>query len=204
MSGCVSIRKFARLALVLGAASALSACVSFGSKAPVAMLTLSAEASVAAGSRISGQPQEALVVLTPQVPRKLDTNRIAVQIDAGNVAYLKDSAWADKPAILVQQLLAETLSAKNGRLVLSEEETGSRAEKYLTGQLVEFGIDESRMEAVAIFDAVHIRKGSPIEKRRFEAREALAEIRPGEAGQALNVAANRLAGEVAAWLAQTP
>lgn len=204
MSGYVSIRKCARLALVIATAPALSACVSFESKAPVAMLTLSAEAGVIAGSNISGQAQEALVVLAPQVPRKLDTNRIAVRIDAGTVAYLKDSIWADKPAMLVQQLLAETLSAKNGRLVLSEEETGSRAEKYLTGQLVEFGIDESRMEAVAIFDAVHIRKGSPIMKRRFEAREEMAKIQPREAGHALNIAANRLADEVAAWLAQTP
>lgn len=203
MSAHVSIRKATRLALVLAAASALSACVSFGSKAPVAMLTLSADAGVAAGSKLSGQAQDALVVLTPQVPRKLDTNRIPVQIDAGNVAYLKDSVWTDKPAMLMQQLLAETLSAKNGKLILSEEETGGRAENYLTGQLVEFGIDESRMEAIAIFDAVHIRKGSPIEKRRFEAREALFEIRPGAAGQALNIAANRLAGEVAGWLAES-
>lgn len=203
MSAHVSIRKATRLALVLAAASALSACVSFGSKAPVAMLTLSADAGVAAGSKLSGQAQDALVVLTPQVPRKLDTNRIPVQIDAGNVAYLKDSVWTDKPAMLMQQLLAETLSAKNGKLILSEEETGGRAENYLTGQLVEFGIDESRMEAIAIFDAVHIRKGSPIEKRRFEAREALSEIRPGAAGQALNIAANRLAGEVAGWLAES-
>lgn len=203
MSGFVSIRNFAGLALVAGAASALSACVSFGSKAPVAMLTLSSDASVAAGSKMSGQAQDALVVLAPEVPRKLDTNRIPVQINAGNVAYLKDSVWTDKPAILLQQLLAETLSARNGMLVLSEEETGGRAEKYLTGQLVEFGIDESTMEAVAIFDAVRIGKGNPIEKRRFEAREAVSEIRPGEAGNALNVAANRLAGEVAAWLAET-
>ena len=57
------------------------------------------------------------------------------------------------------------------------------------------------MEAVAIFDAVHIRKGGSIEKRRFEAREAMGEIKPRPAGEALNSAANKVASDVAAWLA---
>ena len=57
------------------------------------------------------------------------------------------------------------------------------------------------MEAVGIFDAVRIRKGNPIEKRRFEAREKLVKIEPRQAGEALNMVANKLSGDVAAWLA---
>lgn len=183
------------------ATAALSACVSLGGEAPVSLLTLSAESSVAAGTSKSGAAKDALVVLAPEVPRKLDTNRVPVQIDAGNVAYLKDSVWTDKPAILMQQLLAETLSAKNGTLILSEVETAGKAERYLSGQLVEFGIDEAAMEAVVVLDAVHIRRGGAIDKRRFEAREAVSEIKPRPAGEALNSAANKLADEVATWLA---
>ncbi len=201
MSGPVLIHRMKMVAAAALATAALSACVSLGSKPPASMLTLAADTSVTAGASKSGPAKDALVVLIPEVPRKLDTNRVPVQINAGNVAYLKDSVWADKPAILLQQLLAETLAAKKGTLILSEVETAGRAENYLSGQLVEFGVDEGGMEVVAIFDAVRIRKGSPIEKRRFVAREGLTKIEPGQAGEALNVAANRLAGEVAGWLA---
>lgn len=191
--------KIAAAALV--ACAMLSGCVSLGGEAPVSMLTLSADASVTAGVSKSGLAKDALVVLTPEVPRKLDTNRVPVQIDTGNLAYLKDSVWTDKPAILVQQLLMETLAAKNGTLILSEIETSGKADNYLSGQLVDFGIDARSMEAVGIFDAVRIRKGSPIEKRRFEAREKLVKIEPRQAGEALNMVANKLSGDVAAWLA---
>ncbi|MGL5837971.1 MAG: ABC-type transport auxiliary lipoprotein family protein [Sphingorhabdus sp.] len=165
------------------------------------MLTLTADAAVAAGTSKTGTARDALVILTPEVPRKLDTNRVPVQIDAGNVAYLKDSIWSDKPARLFQQLLGETLAAKNGALILNEVETGGKAENYLSGQLVEFGIDATDMQAIIVFDAVRIRKGQPVEKRRFEAREKLIEIEADEAGKAMNNAANKAANDVSSWLA---
>lgn len=201
MSKLVSTRKFKAFATAVFATTILSSCVSLGGDAPVSMLTLSADTGIAAGTSKSGQAKDALVILTPEVPRKLDTNRVPVRMNAENFAYLKDSVWADKPAVLVQQLLAETIAAKNGTLILSEVETAGKAENYLSGQLVEFGIDEAGMEAVTIFDAVWIRKGGPIKKRRFVATHGLSKIGSGQAGEALNVAANKLAGDVAAWLA---
>ncbi len=179
----------------------LSACVSLGTKAPISLLTLSSDAAVSPGASKNGMPKDALVILVPEVPRKLDTNRVPVQVDAGNIAYLKDSVWADKPAILFQQLMAETISANNGTLVLSEVETSGKAEQFLSGQLIEFGIDSTTMEAVVIFDAVSISKGKPIEKRRFQTREAVTQIEPGDAGAALNSSANKIAAEIASWLA---
>lgn len=164
------------------------------------MLTLTATSTVTAGESKTGMAKDAMVVLIPEVPRKLDTNRVPVQINTGNIAYLKDGVWTDKPAILMRHLLAETLAAKNGTLILSEVETAGKAENYLSGQLVEFGIDEASMEAVAIFDAVRIRKGQPVEKRRFDAREGLTKIETGEAGEALNAVANKIAEDVATWL----
>lgn len=196
----LSIRRIWELGVAAAAILVLPSCVSLGGTAPASMLTLTPNFSVTAGASKTGLAKEAMIVRVPEVPRKLDTNRVPVQISSGNVAYLKDSVWTDKPAILLQQLLAETLSAKNGTLILSEMDTAGKAENYLSGQLVEFGIDEAAMEAVATFDAVRIRKGLPIEKRRFDAREGLAKIEPDLAGEALNVAANRIAEDVANWL----
>lgn len=200
MIGSRSFRRLKFMALMATAGLALSSCVSLGGKAPASLLTLTAKATVAAGASKTGQVKDAMVILIPDVPRKLDTNRVPVQIDAGNVAYLKDSVWTDKPAVLIRHLLAETLAAKNGTLILSEVETAGRAENYLSGQLVEFGIDEGGMEAVAVFDAVRIRKGLPLEKRRFEATEGLTKIASAEAADALNAVANKVAEDVATWL----
>lgn len=200
MIGRRSIHHFRNMALAVASALTLSSCVSLGGTAPASMLTLTATSTVTAGESKTGMAKDAMVVLIPEVPRKLDTNRVPVQINTGNIAYLKDGVWTDKPAILMRHLLAETLAAKNGTLILSEVETAGKAENYLSGQLVEFGIDEASMEAVAIFDAVRIRKGQPVEKRRFDAREGLTKIETGEAGETLNAVANKIAEDVATWL----
>jgi cholesterol transport system auxiliary component len=192
----VAIKIFAPMSLAL----ALGACVSFGGKAPPSLLVLTPQQSVAEGAAITGDAKDALIVLIPEVPQKLQTTRVPVQIDSSNIAYLTDAVWADKPARLMQMLLMETIAAKNGRLVLNEVNAGGKAQHFLTGSLLEFGLDATRNEAVIVYDAVRMRGGMQVEKRRFEARETVVEIKPGAAGAALNQAANTIANDVAAWL----
>jgi cholesterol transport system auxiliary component len=188
---------------VLGIALMLQSCVNFGGKAPPpSMLALTPDKTVAKGAGKSAMQADALVVIMPDAPRKLDTNRLPVQVDASNIAYLKDALWVDKPARLIQQLLMEVISASNERLVLSESDAGGRAADMLAGSLQEFGLDAQGSEAVVIYDAVRIRGGKPVEKMRFEAREPVSEMLPGPAGNALNDAANKVAADVAAWLAK--
>jgi cholesterol transport system auxiliary component len=181
-------------------ATTVTGCVSFGAKAPPTMLVLTAVTGVAKDSVKSGAASDALVVLTPEVPRKIDTNRVPVQIDDSSIAYLKDAVWADKPARLMQLLLMETIAAKNGRLVLNEVDAGGKAQQFLSGSLLEFGVDATAMEAVVVYDAVKLAKGQVVEKRRFEARRALAKVESALAGGALNDAANDVAGQIATWV----
>lgn len=178
---------------------ALGACVSFGGKTPVSMLVLTADNVVAAGAARTATVAEALVIQVPQVPRKLDNNRVPVQINASSIAYLKDAIWADKPARLMQMLLAETVSAKSGNLVLNEVDTGGKAVRILSGSLLEFGIDAATNEAVIVYDVVKITRGGATEKRRFEARRPVTAIAAAPAGAALNAAANDVAGQIADW-----
>lgn len=178
---------------------ALGACVSFGGKAPPSMLVLTSDNIVSAGSARMASSAETLVIQTPAVPRKLDTNRVPVQINASSIAYLKDAFWADKPARLMQSLLVETLSAKSSNLVLNEVDAGGKASMYLSGSLLEFGINAATNEAVVVYDAVKITRGNPTEKRRFEARRPLSVVAPAQAGEALNAAANDVAVQIASW-----
>jgi cholesterol transport system auxiliary component len=193
-----------KLMLASAASLALSACVSFGAKAPPTLLVITADAKVPGGAMKSGEAAEGMIVLMPDVPRKLDTNRVPVQIDDGSIAYLKDAFWADKPSRLLQLLLIETLSAKTGKLILSEVEAGGKAGSYLSGNLSEFGIDAPNNQAVVVYDAVKVVRGKPLQKQRFEAREAIAAIEPGAASASLNKAANKVAADVAAWIAGNP
>jgi cholesterol transport system auxiliary component len=177
----------------------LPSCVSLAGKAPPSLLILTADQSVSSGTQRSGAPSESVVVLIPDVPRKIDTNRIPVQVDASQIAYLKDAFWADKPARLMQQLLVETIRAKSARLVLTEVEAGGKAERMISGSLMEFGIDASRSEAVVVFDAVKQVRGRALETKRFEARKPIGIVNAVSAGSALNQAANQIAVEIAAW-----
>ncbi len=189
------------LLLSISLALALGACINLGGKVPPTMLVLTPAATVAGGTVQRGAAKDALVILIPEVPRKLETNRVPVQIDGSNIAYLEDAVWADKPARLMQMLLMEIISAKNNRLVLNEVNAGGKAEHYLAGALQEFGVDATRNEAVVVYDAVRLQNGKEVEKKRFEARSMVLEVKVGAAGSALNDAANVVASDIAAWLA---
>ncbi len=194
------ITSFRRLAYLAGLSFTLASCVSFGAKAPPTLLVITASNGVQNGSAQSGSPADALIILQPEVPQKINTTRVPVQIDASNIAYLKNALWADKPARMMQNLLMETISAKTGRLVLNEVDAGGKAQQFLSGSLMEFGIDSSAMEAVVVYDAVKMVRGQVVEKKRFEAREAVTAIEPGPTGASLNRAANKIAGEIALWV----
>ncbi|MDM7956804.1 ABC-type transport auxiliary lipoprotein family protein [Blastomonas sp.] len=177
----------------------LGGCVSLGGKAPPQLLTLTSDAAPTAGSISSASVTEAIIVDVPTVERTLDQVRVPVQVSDSAIAYVEDAVWADKPARLFRGVLAETLAAKSGRLVLDQVETGSERGMMLSGQLQRFGYDEAARAVVVRYDAVIRKPGSPLRKQRFEASEPVATVDAVSVGSALNRAANTVAGEVAAW-----
>lgn len=189
-----------RSLLAAGAACAfLAGCVSFGSEPPPQLLTLTASATPGAGSMASASVTDAIVVDVPTVERTLDQVRVPVQVSDSAIAYVKDAVWADKPARLFRTVLAETLAAKSGRLVLDQVETGAERSTMLSGQLQRFGYDEDRRAVIVRFDAVVRKPGSPLRKQRFEASVPVATVDAATVGAALNQAANTVADQVAAW-----
>lgn len=185
------------------AALLLTGCISFGGKPPPSLLNLSADVAPAANSAHSGSAQTALTIVIPSVPQKLRTPRLPVETGGTQIAYLKDAQWVEPPARLFQRLLTETLSAGGQRLVLTETELITGPGELLSGDLLNFGIDADSNQAVVTYQAIRLTNdGSMISQRRFEARESVGTLTPASAGAALNRAANRVAGEVAAWMAQ--
>lgn len=184
---------------ITAALLALPGCISFGEKPPKALLTLSPTGPAAAAATLTAGPGDAITVLTPTVPAALATNRVPVRASATELAYVKDAQWVDVPNRMFQQLVAETIQGRTGRAVLSPRQFSFDPGLRITGELREFGIDAGALQAVVVFDAVLMR-AQQVEKRRFEARVPVSEIKPAAVGSALNAAANQVAGQVADWV----
>lgn len=195
----VSMNHLRPLLAVAASLVLLSACVSFGEKPPAQLLTLTSDAAPEAGSMASASVTEAIIVDVPTVERTLDQVRVPVQVSGSAIAYVEGAIWADKPARLFRGVLAETLAAKSGRLVLDQVETGSERGMMVSGQLQRFGYDEAARAVVVRYDAVIRSPGKPLRKQRFEAREPVSVIDAVTIGSALNRAANTVADQVAAW-----
>ena len=190
-----------RLVLPLAAALALSGCVNLGGgKAPPTLFTLTPAATLPAGATASGTADTALVVIEPETDRALGVQRVAVTVDASNVAYMKDALWAERPSRLFRHLLAETLRAKGSRLVFEDTEGSAAGHLRLAGRLLAFGYDAPSAAAVVRYDALRESPGGTIQTRRFEASVPVGKADPRRVAPALNRAANAVAAEVADWV----
>lgn len=178
----------------------LGGCISLGGKAPKMLIGLTAEKVPAAGALPGGRIGDALVVLDPQADRKLDVMRVAVQVDATQIAYLKDASWVERPARLMRHLLAETIRAKGQHLVLEASDDVSGSKQTLAGRLIDMGYDSRSQSVVVRFDAMRSNAQGMIEARRFEAVVPGISAQNGAVAAALNRAANDVAAQVADWV----
>jgi cholesterol transport system auxiliary component len=143
----------------------------------------------------------------PTVPQSVAVNRIAVSAGGTAIAYVKDAQWVEPPARLFQRLLSETVQAKTGMVALDLRQFPVTAGTQIQGQIRSFGVSvafagATTGEAVVIYDAALSRdKGQKVATQRFEARVPVSAIEGPIVGNALNLAANRVAGEVADWVA---
>lgn len=190
-----------KLILVAMLAAPLAGCFSFGETPPANLMTLSAATPVAIGQPQNSAGAATILIQVPSVPQSLATARVPVQSDATSIAYLPKAQWVEPPQRLFARLLADTVTAQTGRVVLSAAQSLVDPGARLTGELRNFGLDAGTREAVVTFDGALVRgAATSVEKRRFEARVPVAEISGEAAGPALNQAANQVAGEVAAWV----
>lgn len=181
-------------------AMTLGACVSLSPEPPEQLLTLTPARTAAAGSDVGGTVSAALAVIEPEAAQRLNVNRVPVQVSDSEIAYLKDAVWVEKPARLFRQLVAETIRARGGRLVVGEGELGYGAATRLTGRLLDMGYDAASGSVVVRYDAVLQMPDGNIRTRRFESRVSGVPAEASAVGPALNEAANRVAGEVAEWV----
>jgi cholesterol transport system auxiliary component len=198
------VRTPIRIAAMAALPLILSACVSLGGggKAPASLLTLTPAASAPAGSTASANPADALLVMEPETDQSLAVLRVPVQVDDANIAYLKDAVWVERPSRLFRALLAETLRAKGGRLVLEDSQASVPVGGVrLSGRLIAMGYDARSRSVVVRFDAIRTGANGEVQTKRFESVVDGVAPLPAEVGPALNKAANNVAAQVAEWMA---
>ncbi|MDF7776168.1 ABC-type transport auxiliary lipoprotein family protein [Sphingomonas sp. AOB5] len=187
--------------LALPLALGLSACISFGAKPPPSLLTLQHAATIPAGEVQNSGTSPTITIGVPVVPQELATSRVPVRSGGVAIAYVKDAQWVEMPSRLFARLLADTVTVRTGRVVLSGRQSQVDPGAQLTGELRSFGVDAGTNEAVVIYDATLVRGNAAVfEKRRFEARVPVSVIEATPVGVALNQAANQIAEQVADWV----
>ncbi len=188
--------------IAITAMLALSGCISFGAKPPPQLLSLNADKMVAPGTIRRAGEARSLVVADPDAPKMLDTVRVPVRTSPTGIAYVKDAQWADTPRHLFQSLLAETIAASGNRIVLDSGQYSTDTGQRLMGQIVDFGIDGSSRNAIVTYDAILTGdNGAVIAKQRFSASVPVGAIDAATIGAPLNAAANKVAADVAVWVA---
>lgn len=191
----------APLMAMLVATALLGGCISLGAKPPAALLLVSTTHPVPADQAASTATASTVAISVPVVPQALATQRVPVQTGANSIAYVKDALWTEPPARLFARLMADTITTRTGRLVLSPAQALTDPGARLSGELRNFTLDATTHQAIVTFDAALVRgAGKVLEKRRFEAREPLGDITPTGSAMALSRAANRVAEQVADWL----
>jgi cholesterol transport system auxiliary component len=186
--------------LALAAVLVLSGCFSLGAKPPPTLMTLKSAQERPAGATGTAGDGETITVVPPQVARELETVRVPVHQSDIAVAYLKNAQWVEVPSNLFARLVSETIAATTGRVVLDSRQFTLDPGTRLTGTLQRFGLDATRMEVVATYDAALARRGGGVVTRRFEARVPVAVADAATVSPALNQAANEVATQVAAWV----
>ena len=191
-----------RLLLLAVAALPLAGCISFGAKPPPSLLTLETTSGPAVGAEQNSAKARSITIQVPSTPTSIAGARVPVQATPTTIAYVEDAQWSEPPARLFARLLSDTVSARGNMVVLSTVQSISDPSATLAGELRRFGLDATTREAVVTYDAALTRAGAEtVEKRRFEARVPVSAIDAANAGTALSQAANRVAGEVATWVA---
>lgn len=187
-------------------AAAVSACgplvqVGGNSPAPASLLVLRSDAPPPTWQGPAALA-DTLAVAVPDVPAELQTVRLPVQVDGASLQYLAGASWSEQPNRQFQRLLADTLAGA-GLAVLDTRSGTVAPTRQLTGHLREFGLDVRGSALVRVrYDAQlsSPRGAGTVALRSFVVEENVTSQQPAAVAAALSRAANRLAGDVAAWV----
>ena len=180
------------LCLALG----LAAC---GGGSPSATYDLSA---LPAGAALRGSTRQ-LVVAEPVASQALDSDRIVVRPNAGEIAYLSGAQWADRLPKLVQTRLIQSFENTRAAKLVGRPGDRLAADRTLETEIRAFEIDVKGGAAVVEITAriLDDRSGRIVAAQLFGARAPSAGTGGAAASSALDAALGQVMRAIAAWTA---
>ena len=195
------LRVSAAIALALGLSGCMGGLLGGGGKTPPWLLTLTPQAPAPESMARTAGPGESVTIDTPVIPKEVRTTRVPVHEGPIAIAYVEDLTWVDTPDRLFQDLLTETVKRMTNRVVLEPNQSTLDPGLTVSGNLTRFGFDAQEGMVIVRYDAAVSRSGgTAVSTRRFEAKES-ADGTAATVAPAINTAANRVAMEVAQWVA---
>lgn len=196
-----TLRVAAPIALALSLTACMGGLLGGGAKTPPWLLTLTPQAPAPESVARTAGPGEAVTISIPVIPKEIRTTRVPVHSGPIAIAYVENLTWVDTPDRLFQDLLSETVTRMTNRVVLDPNQVSLDPGVTVSGNLTRFGYDEQEGAVIVRYDAAMARSGgTAVTTRRFEAREP-ADGTANSVAPAINAAANRVAMEVAQWVA---
>ena len=178
----------------------LAGCINLGKDPPDTLISLTPHSTAPIGKLGKGSLADAIMVLDPDVDRRLDVERVPVQVDTATLAYLKDAIWVERPARQFRRVLAETIRAKSNRLVIEGNDVEVGGKQVLSGRLLNMGYDASSQSVVVRFDALLEDSDGSVKSQRFEALVPDVRANAKNVAAALNEATNDIAEQVTDWV----
>ena len=195
------LRVSAAVALALSLSACMGGLLGGGSKTPPWLLTLTPQAPEPENIARTAGPGESVTIDTPVIPKEVRTTRVPVHEGPIAIAYVEDLTWVDTPDRLFQDLLTETVTRMTNRVVLDPNQSTLDPGLTVSGNLTRFGYDAQEGMVIVRYDAAVSRSGgTAVTTRRFEAKES-ADGTAATVAPAINAAANRVAMDVAQWVA---
>lgn len=149
-----------------------------------------------------------LRVDTPIAPPPLDTSRIVLRQDSGELAIYGGSRWRQAAPDLVRDQLIEALRQSNGFEAVVNEASRSRSDWSLLSDLGHFQViyQDGNPVATVRLDAQLMDETSRtlLSQRRFEARQMSSGESLEAVVEAFSKAANQVAADVVEWIVEQP
>jgi cholesterol transport system auxiliary component len=194
--------------LIAGAALLLSGCsislIGKASPPPPFLMNLitTSDNTPKAGESRAVRASDVVVISLPTVPQALAQNRVPVTRDGTAIAYLTGGSWVEQPAKLFHRLLSETVRARTGRHVLDLRQFPGEPGAIVSGQLIHMDVEENTKQVVMVYEATVVTTDKRVRTRRFQTSEPVVAIEAKAVADALNIAANRMTSDVAAWVVE--
>lgn len=194
-----SASKLAAMALALSSA----ACISLLPSPPPAPVIYSLRAAETPAMKAPPTATLTIAVAAPGAPRSIAGADIVWRRN-GVIGFMERASWDGAAPELLQSMLVEELGRRGGVRAAVRSGAGVRANTEVrwdiqSFEIVEDGALEARMQTTVTL--VDPRTRTVSATNRFEARAPLSERSGRRAAAALQQVAQKVAGEIADWVA---